>query len=70
MVPCTEPYVDSTALQGAMVAISTASEHPVESFKFLNLLNTDPTLMTLSVTTVWRAFTTRWTRMVWWSGRP
>ena len=47
MVPCTEPYVDSTALQGAMVAISTASEHPVESFKFLNLLNTDPTLMTL-----------------------
>lgn len=44
-VPCTEPYVDTTASQGAMVAISSASEHPVESFKFLNLLNSDPTLM-------------------------
>ena len=46
-VPCTEPYVDTTAAQGAMMAISTASEHPVESFKFLALLNSDPTLMTL-----------------------
>lgn len=44
-IPCTEPYVDTTASQGAMVAISSASEHPVESFKFLSLLNTDPTLM-------------------------
>lgn len=44
-IPCTEPYVDTTASQGAMVAISSASAHPVESFKFLNLLNTDPTLM-------------------------
>ena len=46
-VPCTDPYVDTTASQGAMVAISTASEHPEESFKFLALLNSDPTLMTL-----------------------
>ena len=46
-VPCTEPYVDTTASQGAMMAISTASEHPEESFKFLALLNSDPTLMTL-----------------------
>ena len=46
-VPCTDPYVDTTASQGAMVAISTASEHPVESFRFLALLNSDPTLMTL-----------------------
>ena len=46
-VPCTDPYVDTTASQGAMMAISTASEHPVESFKFLALLNSDPTLMTL-----------------------
>lgn len=46
-IPCTDPYVDTTASQGAMVAISTASEHPVESFKFLSLLNTDPYLMTL-----------------------
>lgn len=47
MVPCTDPYVDTTASQGAMVAISTASNHPVESFKFLALLNSDPYLMTL-----------------------
>lgn len=46
-VPCTEPYVDTTASQGAMVAISSASNHPVESFKFLALLNSDPYLMTL-----------------------
>ncbi len=46
-VPCTEPYMDATVSQGAMMAISTASEHPVESFKFLALLNSDPTLMTL-----------------------
>ncbi len=46
-VPCTDPYVDTTASQGAMMAISTASEHPEESFKFLALLNSDPTLMTL-----------------------
>ncbi len=46
-VPCTDPYVDTTASQGAMVAISSASNHPVESFKFLALLNSDPYLMTL-----------------------
>lgn len=46
-VPCTDPYVDTTASQGAMMAISTASEHPEESFKFLALLNSDPALMTL-----------------------
>ncbi|MEG1775413.1 MAG: ABC transporter substrate-binding protein [Clostridia bacterium] len=46
-LPTTDAYVDSTVSQGAMIAISSASEHPVESFKFLNLLNTDPNLMTL-----------------------
>lgn len=46
-IPCTDPYVDTTASQGAMIAISSASEHPVESFKFLALLNSDPYLMTL-----------------------
>ena len=46
-VPCTDPYVDTTASQGAMVAISSASEHVEESFKFLALLNSDPYLMTL-----------------------
>ena len=46
-VPCTDPYVDTTASQGAMMAINSASEHPEEAFKFLALLNSDPTLMTL-----------------------
>jgi putative aldouronate transport system substrate-binding protein len=46
-LPCTDPYVDTTASQGAMVAINSASEHPEESFKFLALLNSDPVLMTL-----------------------
>ena len=46
-VPCTDPYVDTTASQGAMMAINSASEHPEEAFKFLALLNSDPVLMTL-----------------------
>lgn len=46
-VPCTDPYVDTTASQGAMVAIHSATNYPVESFKFLALLNSDPYLMTL-----------------------
>ncbi len=46
-IPCTDPYVDTTASQGAMVAINSASNYPVESFKFLSLLNSDPYLMTL-----------------------
>lgn len=46
-VPCTDAYVDTTASQGAMVAINSASEHVEESFKFLALLNSDPYLMTL-----------------------
>lgn len=47
MVPCTEPYVDTTSSQGAMMAISTASKNPERAMMFLNLLNTDPTLMTM-----------------------
>ena len=47
MVPCTEPYVDTTSSQGAMMAVSTASKNPERAMMFLNLLNTDPTLMTL-----------------------
>ena len=46
-LPCTEPYVDTTISQGAMVAVNSASQHPAESFKFLALLNSDPYLMTL-----------------------
>ena len=41
------PYIDNTSVQGAMMAISANSEHPVEAMKFLNLLNTDPYVMTL-----------------------
>ncbi len=47
MVPCTDAYVDTTSSQGAMMAISTASKNPDRAMMFLNLLNTDPTLMTL-----------------------
>jgi len=46
-LPCTEPYVDTTISQGAMMAVSSASQHPEESFRFLALLNSDPYLMTL-----------------------
>ena len=41
------PYIDNTSVQGAMMAISANSEHPVECMKFLNLLNSDPYVMTL-----------------------
>ncbi len=46
-VPTTPAFVDTTVSQGAMVAISTASKNPERSMMFLNLLNTDPYLMTL-----------------------
>ncbi len=46
-VPQTPPYVDKTATQGAMMAISTASKHPDRAMAFLNLLNSDPYLITL-----------------------
>lgn len=41
------PYIDNTSVQGALIAISANSEHPVECIKFLNLLNSDPYVMTL-----------------------
>ena len=47
MVPCTPAYVDTTSSQGAMIAISTTSQNPERAMMFLNLLNTDPYLMTL-----------------------
>lgn len=47
MVPVTPAYVDTTSSQGAMVAISTTSANPDRAMMFLNLLNTDPYLMTL-----------------------
>lgn len=42
-----EPYIDNTSAQGSLIAISANSEHPEECMKFLNLLNTDPYVMTL-----------------------
>ena len=47
MVPATPAYVDTTSSRGAMMAISTASKNPERAMMFLNLLNTDPYLMTL-----------------------
>ncbi|MBQ9252734.1 MAG: ABC transporter substrate-binding protein [Clostridia bacterium] len=41
------PYIDNTSVQGAMMAISANSAHPVEAMKFLNILNTDAYVMTL-----------------------
>ncbi|MFI3201354.1 MAG: ABC transporter substrate-binding protein [Eubacteriales bacterium] len=46
-VPTTEPFVDTSVSQGAMMAISTASKNPERAMMFLNLLNTDSHLMTL-----------------------
>lgn len=47
MIPSTPAYVDTTSSRGAMMAISTASANPERAMMFLNLLNTDPYLMTL-----------------------
>lgn len=47
MVPCTAPYVDTTSSQGAMMAIAANSANPERAMMFLNLLNTDPKLMTM-----------------------
>ena len=41
------PYIDNTSVQGAMMAVSANSAHPEEAVKFLNILNTDPYVMTL-----------------------
>jgi putative aldouronate transport system substrate-binding protein len=47
MVPCTPAYIDTTASQGAMMAVSASCKNPERAVMFLNLLNTDPYLMTL-----------------------
>jgi putative aldouronate transport system substrate-binding protein len=46
MVPATAPYMDATSGQGAMMAISAVSKNPDKALAFLNLLNTDPYVMT------------------------
>ncbi len=47
MVPTTPAFVDTTSSRGAMMAISSTSKNPERALMFLNLLNTDPYLMTL-----------------------
>ena len=47
MVPETAAYMDCTSGQGAMIAISATSANPERALMFLNLLNTDPELMTM-----------------------
>ena len=39
--------MDCTSGQGAMIAISATSANPERALMFLNLLNTDPELMTM-----------------------
>ncbi len=46
-IPLTPPYVDTTSTQGAMYAISSASKNPDRAMMVLNLINSDPYLMTL-----------------------
>ena len=47
MIPAAAPYMDSTSGQGAMMAISAVSKNPERALMFLNLLNTDPVVMTM-----------------------
>jgi len=47
MVPETAAYMDCTSGQGAMMAISVTSKNPERALMFLNLLNTDPVVMTM-----------------------
>ena len=47
MIPTDAPYMDATSGQGAMMAVSATSKNPERALMFLNLLNTDPELMTM-----------------------
>ena len=47
MVPAAAAYMDCTSGQGAMTAISVTSKNPERALMFLNLLNTDPYVMTM-----------------------
>jgi putative aldouronate transport system substrate-binding protein len=46
-VGTTPAYCDTTAAQGAMIAVSSASKNPELAVQFLNLLNSDPYFFTL-----------------------
>ena len=47
MVPAAKAYMDCTSGQGAMMAVSVTSKNPERALMFLNLLNTDPYVMTM-----------------------
>ena len=47
MVPAAKAYMDCTSGQGAMMAISATSKNPERALMFLNLLNSDPYVMTM-----------------------
>ena len=47
MIPETAAYMDCTSGQGAMMAISASSKNPERALMFLNLLNSDPKVMTM-----------------------
>lgn len=47
MVPTSDPFTDTTSSQGALMAVSANSQNPERAVMFLNLLNTDPVLMTM-----------------------
>ncbi len=46
MIPTTAAYMDCTSGQGAMYAITAMSENPERALMFLNLMQTDPYVMT------------------------
>lgn len=46
MVPFSAAFMDCTSGQGAMMAISATSKNPERALMFLNLLNSDPYVMT------------------------
>ncbi|SEA67791.1 ABC transporter substrate-binding protein [Paenibacillus sp. 276b] len=45
--PVTPPLITTESVRGGIMAINAKSAHPVESVKFLNLLNTDPEIRNL-----------------------
>lgn len=47
MVPCTEPYMDASSVQGAMFAVSTVSKNPERAVALLDLLTYDQKALTL-----------------------
>jgi len=45
--PVTPPLITTESVRGGIMSVNARSAHPVESIKFLNLLNTDPEVRNL-----------------------